>query len=156
MTKGLSSNGRLIALICLLLIVPGALADTFNTVETSNVAIQILSFLLGVCGSVYLGAILWERGNRGSESWKTLSISMFLFGFWNIVMIMNVLMMALNVQDADDPYKSFDLAIFVFKTLDPLVEVVVFMVMLFGLMSIIRTMRTRPWELFNKVEENDD
>ncbi len=124
--------------------------------ESSGTAMQIIAFLLGICGSVYLAAILWERGNKGSESWKQLSIAMMLFGLWNTIMIFDIMMMAFLTQNPDSSNENIETVILTLKTLGPLVEVMVFIILLFGLMTIIRKMRHMPWVLFNKVEEHDE
>ncbi len=144
-----------ILMIFLSFIVPNASAEMQGSMEKSGAAMQIIAYLLGMSGSIYLAAILWNRGNKGSESWKQLSIAMMLFGLWNIIMIFNIMMLALY-QDPDNINPNFEIAFFAFRILDPILEVMVFLILFFGLNTIIRKMRHSPWVLFDKVEEHDE
>jgi len=46
-----------------------------------------------------------------------------------------------------------DIYFFIVKILDPVIEVIVFVILLFGLRKIIGAMRTKPWNVFSKDEE---
>jgi hypothetical protein len=43
--------------------------------------------------------------------------------------------------------------IIIVKILDPVIEVIVFLILLFGLRKIIDAMRTKPWTVFSKEDE---
>ncbi len=151
----ISENIIFIMMIFILFIVPNASAQMHGSMEKSGAAMQIIAYLLGMGGSVYLASVLWKRGNKGSESWKQLSIAMILFGLWNIIMIYNIMMLALY-QDPDNVNENFETAFFAFRVLDQILEVMVFIILFFGLNTIIRKMRQSPWVLFEKVEEHDE
>lgn len=133
------------------------LAGTINGVDMSGTIVRLISFLLGICGATYLAAGFWSRSEKGSVSWKYLSISMVLFVFWNIIGAFGILLDVIQIQNtANDvaiSQRSMDLYFYIVKILDPIVEVIVFVILLFGLRKIIGAMRTKPWNVFSKDEE---
>ncbi|HEY6586234.1 MAG TPA: hypothetical protein VIY97_03600, partial [Candidatus Methanoperedens sp.] len=112
---------------------------------------------LGICGATYLAAGLWSRSQKGSNSWKYLSISMILFVFWNIIGAFGILLDVIKVQNSKNDVavsqEGLDLFFYIVKVLDPVLEVIVFIILLFGLRKIISAMRTKPWTVFSKDEE---
>ncbi len=126
-----------------------------NPIELSGTIMQIIAFLLGMCGSLYLASVLWTRGDKGSESWKYLSVSMIMFAFWNIIMSLGLMMTVLNTYGDEDSKEIFNFIIFILEMLDPIIEVAVFMVLLFGLKRIIKKMLQKPWALFSKVDSDE-
>ncbi|VVB85714.1 Uncharacterised protein [uncultured archaeon] len=148
-------RNKIIAITFLLLTLPAAAGQTTNPIELSGTIIQIVAFLLGMCGSLYLASVLWARGDKGSESWKYLSVSMIMFAFWNIIMSLSLVMTVLNAKSDTDSKGTLNFVIFILKMLDPVIEVAVFMVLLFGLKNIIRTMLHKPWTLFSKVDSDE-
>ncbi len=139
----------------LILMVLAAGAEAPGSIEISGAVIQIIAFVLGMCGSIYLAAILWTKGNKGSESWKQLSVAMALFGFWNILMIFNIMMTALYNQKDEATQEFYRIIIFTIMTLDPIIEVIVFVILFSGLRTIIKKMRHKPWVLFSKVDSDE-
>jgi len=133
------------------------IAGTINGIDMSGTIVRLISFLLGICGATYLAAGLWSRSQKGSNSWKYLSISMILFVFWNIIGAFGILLDVIKVQnsinDAAVSQEGLELFSYIVKVLDPLLEVIVFIILLFGLRKIINTMRTKPWTVFSKDEE---
>lgn len=133
------------------------LAGAANGVDMSGTIVRLISFLLGVCGATYLAAGLWSRSEKGSGSWKYLSISMILFVFWNVIGAFSILLDVLNIQrtthEVAISQDAMNLYFFIVKILDPVLEVIVFILLLFGLQKIINAMRTKPWTVFNKEEE---
>ncbi|MCZ7401041.1 MAG: hypothetical protein O8C61_02325 [Candidatus Methanoperedens sp.] len=130
-----------------------------NGIDISGTIVRLISFLLGMCGATYLAAGLWQRAEKGSETWKYLSISMVLFVFWNVIMAFGILLDVLTAQRAEH-----DIAISVdalntyyaiVRILDPVLEVIVFVILLFGLRKIINAMRNEPWSVFSK-EDSDE
>lgn len=130
---------------------------TINGIDMSGTIVRLISFLLGICGATYLAAGLWSRSQKGSNSWKYLSISMVLFVFWNIIGAFGILLDVIKVQnsinDGAVSQEGLDLFFYIVKVLDPLLEVIVFIILLFGLRKIISAMRTKPWTVFSKDEE---
>src|SRR5659263_564211 len=94
---------------------------------------------------------------KGSNSWKFLSISMVLFVFWNIIGAFGILLDVIKVQnsinEAPISIEGLDLFFYIVTVLDPVLEVIVFLILLFGLRKIINAMRTKPWTVFSKDEE---
>ena len=133
------------------------IAGTINGIDMSGTIVRLISFLLGICGATYLAAGLWSRSQKGSNSWKYLSISMVLFVFWNIIGAFGILLDVIKVQnsinDGAVSQEGLDLFFYIVKVLDPLLEVIVFIILLFGLRKIISAMRTKPWTVFSKDEE---
>ena len=148
---------KLTALLCfLLLMLPGAKADLiYSGMDTSGTIIRLISFLLGMCGSTYLAAGLWRRAEKGSETWKYLSVSMIMLIFWNIIMTVNVLLDILNSEKNLKSKELIDNALVILNFLDPVIEVMVFLILFFGLKKIIKAMREEPWTVFSK-EEHDE
>jgi multisubunit Na+/H+ antiporter MnhB subunit len=70
-------------------------------------------------------------------------------------MIFNIMMLALY-QDPDNINENSKIAFFALRVLDPVLEVMVFLILFFGLNTIIRKMRHSPWVLFDKLEEHDE
>lgn len=130
---------------------------TINGIDMSGTIVRLISFLLGICGATYLAAGLWSRAQKGSNSWKYLSISMVLFVFWNIIGAFGILLDVIKIQNSINDIavspEGLDLFSYIVKVLDPLLEVIVFLILLFGLRKIISAMRTKPWTVFSKDEE---
>jgi hypothetical protein len=130
-----------------------------NGIDISGTIVRLISFLLGMCGATYLAAGLWQRAEKGSETWKYLSISMVLFVFWNVIMAFGILLDVLTVQRAEhDIAISMDALntyYAIVRILDPVLEVIVFVILLFGLRKIINAMRNEPWSVFSK-EDSDE
>ena len=146
----------LIATLGLILLMPNVNAQAASEVDTSGTIVRLIAFLLGMCGSLYLAASLWRRAEKGSESWRYLSISMLMLSFWNIIMALGVVMVVLNIDKSGYIHDiAFDHVLSIIKILDPVIEVVVFLVLLFGLKKIIKAIREEPWTVFSK-EETDD
>ena len=133
------------------------IAGTINGIDMSGTIVRLISFLLGICGATYLAAGLWSRSQKGSHSWKFLSISMILFVFWNIIGAFGILLDVIKVQnsinEATISHEGLDLLSYIVQVLDPVLEVIVFIILLFGLRKIISAMRTEPWTVFSKDEE---
>jgi len=133
------------------------LGGTTEGVDMSGTIVRLISFLLGICGATYLAAGFWSRSEKGSVSWKYLSISMILFVFWNIIgafsILLDVIQIQNSVNDVAISQKAMDIYFFIVKILDPVIEVIVFVILLFGLRKIIGAMRTKPWNVFSKDEE---
>lgn len=133
---------------------------TINGIDMSGTIVRLIAFLLGVCGATYLAAGLWSRSEKGTQSWKYLSISMVLFVFWNIIGAFSILLDVLNYQNSRDEIaispEAMDLYLFIVKILDPILEVIVFVLLLFGLRKIIYTMRTKPWTVFSNEDDEKE
>jgi hypothetical protein len=133
------------------------ITGTINGIDMSGTIVRLISFLLGICGATYLAAGLWSRSQKGSNSWKFLSISMILFVFWNIIGAFGILLDVIKVQnsmnEAPISIEGLDLFFYIVTVLDPVLEVIVFLILLFGLRKIISAMRTKPWTVFSKDEE---
>jgi hypothetical protein len=131
--------------------------EGMNHIDMSGTLVRLISYLLGVCGAAYLAAGLWSRSEKGSESWKYLSISMILFVFWNIIGTFSILLDVLSIRKSTTGIVISDEAlttyISIVKILDPVIEVIVFLILLFGLRKIIGAMRTKPWTVFSKEDE---
>jgi hypothetical protein len=129
-------------------------------IDMSGTIVRLISFLLGVCGATYLAAGLWSRSEKGSNSWKYLSISMILFVFWNILGAFSILLDVLTIQTTGNEVavsmQALDLYKIIVKVLDPVIEVIVFIILLFGLRKIVSAMRTKPWTVFSKDEDDGD
>ncbi len=158
----MSKKIMLLTLSCLfLLMLPNAKADNLiEGVDTSGTIVRLISFLLGICGSTYLAAGLWRRAEKGSESWKYLSISMIMLIFWNIVMTVGILLNILKVNIANSmsiiqSTEVIDTTLVILNILDPVIEVIVFLILLFGLRKIVKTMREEPWKVFSKEEQDE-
>lgn len=130
-----------------------------NGIDISGTIVRLISFLLGMCGATYLAAGLWQRAEKGSETWKYLSISMILFVFWNVIMAFGILLDVLTAQRAErdiaisvDALNTFYIIV---RVLDPVLEVIVFVLLLFGLRKIINAMRNEPWSVFSR-EDSDE
>lgn len=136
-----------------MLILPVVDADqTTDMIGIYGIIVRLIAFLLGMIGSVYLAAELWHRGERGSESWKYLCISMLMFTLWNILMAFGIMLGILNGEYDANYVGSYAAIAVIIKVLDPLIEVIAFIVLLFGLMRIIKAMRNKPWTVFSKEE----
>ncbi|MCX9012151.1 MAG: hypothetical protein OIN66_13650 [Candidatus Methanoperedens sp.] len=148
---------KLIALLYLsLLILPAAgAAYPVEGLDTSGTIVRLISFLLGMCGSTYLAASLWQRSERGTETWKYLSISMIMMIFWNIIMTFSVLLDMLRFDKTIRSQEVVDNALIILNVLDPVIEVIVFLILLFGLRKIIKAMREEPWTVFSKEEPDE-
>ncbi len=129
-------------------------------IDMSGIIVRLIAFLLGICGATYLAAGLWSRSEKGSEKWKFLSISMILFIFWNIIGAFGILLYVLYIQKSSNEvsisWEAMNIYIFLVRILDPLLEVLVFIVLLFGLRKIIGAMRNKPWTVFSKEEEDTE
>jgi len=129
-------------------------------IDMSGTIVRLISFLLGVCGATYLAAGLWSRSEKGSNSWKYLSISMILFVFWNILGAFSILLDVLTIQTTGNEVavsmEALNLYKIIVKVLDPVIEVIVFIILLFGLRKIIYAMRTKPWTVFSKDEDEGE
>jgi len=139
-------------------VIPNAnFGGTISGVDMSGTIVRLISFLLGICGATYLAAGLWSRSEKGSVSWKYLSISMILFVFWNIIGAFTILLDVIQIQNSANDVaisqRAMDLYFFIVKILDPVIEVIVFVILLFGLRKIVSAMRTKPWNVFTKDEE---
>lgn len=148
---------KLTALLCfLLLMLPNVKADnTMGGMDTSGTIVRLISFLLGICGSTYLSASLWRRAEKGSESWKYLSISMIMLIFWNIIMTVGILLNILNSENSMQSMEIIDGILVIMNILDPVIEVIVFLILLFGLKKIVKAMREEPWSVFSKEEPDE-
>jgi hypothetical protein len=133
--------------------------ENINHIDMSGTMVRLISYLLGVCGAAYLAAGLWSRSEKGSESWKYLSVSMILFVFWNIIGTFSILLDVLSIRKSTSGIVISDEAlntyIIIVQILDPVIEVIVFVILLFGLRKIINAMRTKPWTVFSKVDEEE-
>lgn len=133
------------------------ITGTIDGIDMSGTIVRLISFLLGICGATYLAAGLWSRSEKGSESWKFLSISMILFVFWNIIGAFGILLDVLNYQNYRSEIaiseEGLNIYLFIIKILDPITEVIVFVILLFGLRKIISAMRTSPWTVFSRDDE---
>ena len=152
---------KLLSLSCLLLLMlPEAEADPLiDGIDTSGTIVRLVSFLLGICGSTYLAAGLWRRAEKGSESWKYLSVSMVMMIFWNIIMtigiLLNILKMnILNSVSVVESIEVIDTTLIILNFLDPVIEVIVFLILLFGLRKIVKTMREEPWTVFSREDQD--
>jgi len=134
--------------------------EDINRIDTSGTMVRLISYLLGVCGAAYLAAGLWSRSEKGSESWKYLSISMILFVFWNIIGTFSILLDVLSIQKTTSGIlisdEALDTYIIIVQILDPVIEVIVFLILLFGLRKIIDAMRTKPWAVFSKEDDEEE
>jgi len=142
----------------MLIMADANLAGATNGVNMSGTIVRLISFLLGVCGATYLAAGLWSRSEKGSMDWRYLSISMMLFVFWNILGAFGILLDIIQMQRASNiaiSQHSINVYLFIIKTLDPIIEVIVFIILLFGLRKIIYAMRTKPWTVFSNEEEEE-
>ncbi len=147
--------------LCLLvlMLLPHVEAASYDGTDTSGTIVRLISFLLGICGSTYLAAGLWRRAEKGSEAWKYLSVSMIMLIFWNIVMTIGVLLniLRMNILNATSAIKSVEVietTLIILNILDPVIEVIVFLILLFGLRKIVTTMREEPWTVFSREEKN--
>ncbi len=129
-------------------------------IDMSGIIVRLIAFLLGICGATYLAAGLWSRSEKGSEKWKFLSISMILFSFWNIIGAFGILLDVLYAQKGSNgvsiSWEAMNLYLFLVRILDPVLEVLVFVMLLFGLRNIISAMRNKPWTVFSKEEEETE
>jgi hypothetical protein len=124
-------------------------AQAASEIDISGTIVRLLAFILGMCGSLYLAASLWRRAEKGSESWKYLAVSMMMLSFWNIIMAFSVMMTVLNIDRPGRVHDiTFDYVLFIIKILDPIIEVTVFLILLFGLKKIIKAIREEPWTVF--------
>jgi len=144
----------------LLMLADANVLEATGGIDMSGTIVRLISFLLGVCGATYLAAGLWSRSEKGSVSWKYLSISMILFVFWNIIGAFGILLDVLSVKKFDSSIaisdEALNIYLIIIQILDPVIEVVVFLILLFGLRKIIHAMRTRPWTVFSKDEDESD
>lgn len=133
--------------------------EELNQIDMSGTIVRLIAYLLGVCGAAYLAAGLWSRSEKGSKSWKYLSVSMILFVFWNIIGTFSILLEVLTVRKSTSGIVISDEAlntyIIIVKILDPVIAVIVFVILLFGLKKIIDAMRTKPWTVFSKEDEGE-
>jgi hypothetical protein len=148
---------KLMALSSLFLLMLPAVkaASSLEGIDTSGTIVRLIAFLLGMCGSTYLAAGLWERAEKGTETWKYLSISMIMMVFWNIIMTFGVLLNILKFEKTVKSPEIIDNVLVILNVLDPVIEVIVFLVLLFGLKKIIRAMREEPWHVFSKEEPDE-
>ncbi|KCZ71143.1 hypothetical protein ANME2D_03175 [Candidatus Methanoperedens nitroreducens] len=123
-------------------------------IDTSGTVVQLISFLLAMCGSTYLAAVLWRRGQGGSESWRYISVSMIMLALWNAIMAFGIMVTTLQTRGNLDSIEIIDNIHVIIKVLDPVIVVVAFLILLFGLEKIIKAMRDRPWTVFS--EERSD
>lgn len=131
-------------------------AQAASEIDTSGTIVRLIAFILGMCGSLYLAASLWRRAEKGSESWKYLSVSMMMLSFWNIIMAFSVMMTVLNIDRLGRVHDiTFDYVLVIIKVLDPIIEVTVFLILLFGLKKIIKAIREEPWTVFSKEEPDE-
>ncbi len=134
-------------------------ASSLDRIDTSGTIVRLIAFLLGICGSLYLAAVLWQRSEKGSEGWKFLSVSMLMFTFWNIIMSMNIMLIVLYstryTYYNSDILEAISIIFGIVKILDPVIEVVVFIVLALGLKMIIKAIRDRPWTVFSREEHNE-
>ncbi|MCE8423889.1 MAG: hypothetical protein J5U16_08180 [Candidatus Methanoperedens sp.] len=149
----------LLAGIPLLIIENVNALENINKIDMTGTIVRLISYLLGVCGAAYLAAGLWSRSEKGSQSWKYLSISMILFVFWNVIGTFSILLDVLTIRKltsgiviSDETMNTY---IIIVKILDPVIEVIVFIILLFGLRKIIDAMRTKPWTVFSKEDEEE-
>ncbi len=130
-----------------------------NGIDISGTIVRLISFLLGMCGATYLAAGLWQRAEKGSETWKYLSISMVLFVFWNVIMAFGILLDVLTAQRAEHDIAisadALNTYYAIVRILDPVIEVIVFVILLFGLRKIINAMRNEPWSVFSKEDADE-
>lgn len=144
----------------LLMLADANVLEATGGIDMSGTIVRLISFLLGVCGATYLAAGLWSRSEKGSVSWKYLSISMILFVFWNIIGAFGILLDVLSVKKFDSSIaiseEALNIYLVIIQILDPVIEVIVFLIMLFGLRKIIYAMRTRPWTVFSKDEDESE
>lgn len=149
-----------IAGISLIFMVNLNLAEASEGIDMSGTIVRLISFLLGICGATYLAAGLWQRSEKGSETWKYLSISMIMFVFWNIIGAFGILLDVIAAQRALNEnsisVQTLNTYFAIVKVLDPVIEVIVFIILFFGLRKIINTMRNRPWTVFSREDESDD
>ena len=133
--------------------------ENISQIDMSGTIVRLISYLLGVCGAAYLAAGLWSRSEKGSQSWKYLSVSMILFVFWNIIGTFSILLDVLTIRKSTTGIVISDEAlntyIIIVKILDPVIAVIVFLILLFGLRKIIDAMRTKPWTVFGKEDEEE-
>jgi heme/copper-type cytochrome/quinol oxidase subunit 2 len=134
--------------------------EGINQIDMSGTIVRLISYLLGVCGAAYLAAGLWSRAEKGSQSWKYLSVSMILFVFWNIIGTFSILLDVLTIRKSTSGIMISDEAlntyIVIVKILDPVIAVIVFLILLFGLRKIIDAMRTKPWTVFSKEDDEEE
>jgi len=146
-----------LAWIPLLIIENVSALEEINQIDMSGTIVRLISYLLGVCGAAYLAAGLWSRSEKGSQSWKYISVSMILFVFWNIIGTFSILLDVLTIRKSTSGIVISDEAlntyIIIVKMLDPVIAVIVFLILLFGLRKIIDAMRTKPWTVFCKEDE---
>lgn len=137
----------------------GGLVDLYPGMDLTGTIVRLIAFLLGMSGSMYLAAVLWKKSDTGAYSWKYLSVSMILFVFWNIVMTFGILMDVLHfgesAQENIISIETHDLVVNIINVLDPIIEVIVFLVLYFGLRKIVSDMREKPWMVFSKEEDNE-
>lgn len=67
--------------------------------------------------------------------------------------MLDVIKVQNSINDAAVSQEGLELFSYIVKVLDPLLEVIVFIILLFGLRKIINAMRTKPWTVFSKDEE---
>lgn len=133
--------------------------ENIDHIDMSGTIVRLIAYLLGVCGAAFLAAGLWSRSEKGSHSWKYLSVSMILFVFWNIIGIFSILLDVLTIQKSksgiiisDEVLNTYIINV---KILDPVIAAIVFLLLLFGLRKIIDAMRTKPWTVFSKEDEGE-
>lgn len=149
--SGMKTKINLMIIMFFLLLAPAAgSTPSARSLEISGAIIQIAAFLLAMCGSLFLASGLWIRGEKGSESWKYLSISMIMFAVWNVIMAFGLMIGSLMAKSGNDTGGVFENLLNIINVLDPVIEVVVFMILLFGMQNIIKMMRTKPWAVFGK------
>jgi len=149
-----------LAVIPLLMLENVNALENINHIDLSGTLVQLISYLLGICGAAYLAAGLWFRSEKGSQSWKYLSVSMILFVFWNIIGTFSILLDVLSVRKSTSGIvisdETLNTYIIIVKILDPVIAVIVFVILLFGLKKIIDAMRTKPWTVFSKEDEEEE
>ncbi|GEM_PF-860880 len=145
---------KLIALSGLLMPPIARSAQDLSGVDTSGTVVQLISFLLAMCGSTYLAAALWRKGEGGSESWRYISVSMIMLALWNVIMAFGIMLTTLQSKGNLNSMKIIDNTNAIVKVLDPVIAVIAFLILLFGLEKIIKAMRDKPWTVFS--EERPD
>jgi hypothetical protein len=146
---------RISGFLFLLIMLPAAQGFQDGSINTSGIIVELIAYLLGICGSFYLGSILWTRGEKGLESWKYLSISMVLFGFWNIIMALDLVVAALIAEGQDSSGKYLNNILFALRNIDPIVGMIAFVLLFTGLKKIIKAMHDKPWTVFQRVDFDD-
>jgi len=132
-------------------------ADVFQTTSTAEINIMIIPFiahLLAIIGSLYLAAQLYMFAEKASATWKYLSLSAVLFSLWNTIMAFNIILKVLSKESAAFAQSSYGM-IYSIKTIDPVLEVIVFFLFYYGMKRVANTMHNKPWTVFSKEDSNE-